>query len=692
MSSKFELRAPEVQYVGHVISKDGLKVSPEKVRAIQEMPAPTDVAGVKRVLGLVQYLAKFIPNLSDVSDPLRILVKNDVQWHWNREQQQSFDELKRLVSTAPVLRFYNVDEPVTVSVDASSKGLGVVLLQNGQPVAYGSKALSETQKRYAQIEREMLAILYGCQKFDHYIYGRRVVIETDHKPLVAIYEKPLYRATPRLQRMLMKLQRYDLRIVYVPGKEMYISDTLSRAFLSDNNDELIDDEFDVSLVETQLPISSAKLAEFKDSTAVDDNLCKLSEVVVSGWPNRKEMLPEGLQKYWNFRDEITVLDGLLYKSQRIMVPKTLQREMLVKLHESHLGIVKTKQRAREILFWCNMNNDIQHFISNCSICNKFRKANTREPLKPHDIPSRPWTKLGADLMEFKGKHYLLCVDYYSKYPEIALLPSLSSASTISAFKSMFARHGIPMEVVSDNGPQFACASFRDFAKEWDFIHTTSSPRYPQSNGEAERFVQTVKDMFKKAEHGNSDVYVSLMEYRASPIDGVRLSPAQLLMNRQLRTKLPVSSELLKPEVVKSKQKELVERQKSQKFYYDKKSKPLPEVSPGEIVRFKKDIGLSNWEPAVVETDHGERSFILRSENDKLYRRNRRHILKTGENVFQKQETQFDNDFQISENANDTNTPKFDQQETATSAASDQPMGTRSGRISKKSAYLEEYYV
>ena len=110
--SKFELRAPEVQYVGHVISKDGLKVSPEKVRAIQEMPASTEVACVKRVLGLVQYLAKFIPNLSDISDPLRILVKKDVQWHWNREQQQSFHELKRIVSRAPVLRFYSVDEPL----------------------------------------------------------------------------------------------------------------------------------------------------------------------------------------------------------------------------------------------------------------------------------------------------------------------------------------------------------------------------------------------------------------------------------------------------------------------------------------------------------------------------------------------------------------------------------------------------
>ncbi|CAG2195504.1 unnamed protein product [Mytilus edulis] len=477
---------------------------------------------------------------------------------------------------------------------------------------------------------------------------------------------------------------------------MFISDALSRAYLPDSNDKLIDDELDISYIEKQLPISSRKIAEIKDATEADENLRKLSSVVVSGWPNSKEMLPDDIQSYWNFRDEITVIDGLLYKSQRIFIPKSLQREMLVKLHEAHLGIVKTKQRAREILFWRNMNSDIENFIKNCSICNKFRKANCREPLKSHDIPSRPWTKLGADLLEFKGKHYLLCVDYYSKYPEIALLPSLSSVSTISAFKSMFARHGVPSEVVSDNGPQFACANFKDFSHEWDFIHTTSSPRYAQSNGEAERYVQTIKDMFKKAEEGQSDIYISLMEYRASPIEGVGLSPAQLLFNRQLKTKLPMSTELLEPKAFGSKQKELMERQKRQKHYYDKTSKPLPSVAPGEIVRFKKE-DKSTWEPAIVDTEHSERSYVLRAENDKLYRRNRKHILKTNEKVFNKDNSQNDLEFPMVDNSIDREPPtviNHDQQETQNqaSAPTDPTTVTRSGRISRKPAYLTEHFV
>lgn len=142
---KVELRVPEVKYVGHIIGKDGLKVDPEKVRAIVNMPEPTDIQGVRRFLGLVQYVSKFIPNLADVSEPLRILTKNDVVWHWEKEQVDSFARLKEILTQAPVLKIYDLEKDVTISVDASCKGLGAVLLQNGQPVAYASRALTETQ-------------------------------------------------------------------------------------------------------------------------------------------------------------------------------------------------------------------------------------------------------------------------------------------------------------------------------------------------------------------------------------------------------------------------------------------------------------------------------------------------------------------------------------------------------------------
>lgn len=627
--NKFEVRVPEVKYVGHVITSNGLKVDPEKVRAITEMPPPVDVQGVKRFLGAVQYCAKFIPNLSDVSEPLRQLCKSDIQWHWDSPQVTSFEKLKTLVSSTPVLTYYDVTKPVTLSADSSSTGLGAVLLQDQHPVAYGSRALTDAQTRYAQIDREMLAIVYGCEKFHHYIYGRHVRVETDHKPLVAIYQKPLYRATPRLQRMLLRLQRYDLELVYVPGKEMYISDTLSRAYLNESTETLVDNELDVNILEAHLPVSPSKLQELKQATANDEILQKLVRVVVSGWPEERSRTEESVRQFWNYRDEITVIDGLLYKGQRLIIPKSARSAMLSKLHESHLGVVKTKQRARDILFWPNINSDIEQMVRSCSVCNEFSKSNPKEPLIPHEMPSRPWEKVAVDLFEFKGLQYLLCVDFYSKYPEIVLLSSTSSANTITALKSIFARHGIPSEAVSDNASNFTSGTFKKFVNDWNFVHTTSSPRFPQSNGQAERCVQTVKTLLKKAEKSDGDVYISLLEYRACPIDGIGLSPSQLLMQRQLRTKLPITAQLLKPNTTADSHKtQLVARQTLQKFHHDKQSHELPKLKSGQIVRMK-DTASNLWVPAVVNGEHSERSYFV-STGNKHYRRNRRHLRQTRE--------------------------------------------------------------
>ena len=233
---KMRLRLQEVPFIGHVATSEGLCVDPYKVQAILEMPPPTDVAGVQRLLGLAQYLSKFLPHLSDITKPLRELTQKETEWEWAQAQQDALQTLKTAVSSTPVLRYYNVKEEVTLQCDASQSGLGAALLQNGQPVAYASRALIPIETRYAQIEKELLAIVFACDHFEAYVYGREAVqVETDHQPLVSIVKKPLNSAPSRLQRLLLQLQKYNLNLKYKRGPMMFLADTLSRAYLPDIN-------------------------------------------------------------------------------------------------------------------------------------------------------------------------------------------------------------------------------------------------------------------------------------------------------------------------------------------------------------------------------------------------------------------------------------------------------------------------
>lgn len=184
---------------------------------------PNNKTELQRFLGMVTYLSKFIPNMSKRTQPLRKLLEKGVAWDWQREQTKAFEFLKILLKSTPVLKFYDVNEDVTVQADASSNALGAVLLQNDHPVAYASRALSKSEQRYPQIEKEALALRFACQRFHEYIYGKKLILETDHKPLESIFAAP-----PRLQRILMSALIYSPTIKYKKGGIMYIADTLSR--------------------------------------------------------------------------------------------------------------------------------------------------------------------------------------------------------------------------------------------------------------------------------------------------------------------------------------------------------------------------------------------------------------------------------------------------------------------------------
>ena len=287
--------------------------------------------------------------------------------------------------------------------------------------------------------------------------------------------------------------------------------------------------------------------------------------------------------------------------------------MLRQIHKSHLGIVKCRQRARDVLFWPGISVDIEQMMNNWSVCVDHANKQPSEPLKPTFPPSLPRKRIGADLFEFRGEHYLLSVCYRSRFPEVTKLELLRSGAVVEELKRQFGVHGIPAEVVADNGPWFTSSEFKEFVKDYWFKHTTSSPRYPQSNGKADGTIQRVKSLWRKYD----DKYLALLDYRTrtTPLPDIGLSPAQLLMGRWLRNELHMMESLLTPTSNNQDEisKHLKKTKEDQKKYHDRHaSKSMKERRQCTKVRMQPDSNSKPWRAAIVVRHHHRRRKKLPS--------------------------------------------------------------------------------
>ena len=215
-------------FFGAIYDKNGIRPDPSKVEAIKQLPSSTNITDLQKVLGIITYLAPFIPHLSDLTKPMGYLLKKESEYQWTVSHQKALKKIKDLICKEMSLTYFNPSKETSLQVDASNKGLGAVLPQEGKPIAFASKALTETEQRYANIERELLAFVFGWERFRIYLYGCRFQVESDHKPLEMISRKNLIAAPPRLKHMLLRLQEYDLSIIYQPGQEMTLADGFSR--------------------------------------------------------------------------------------------------------------------------------------------------------------------------------------------------------------------------------------------------------------------------------------------------------------------------------------------------------------------------------------------------------------------------------------------------------------------------------
>ena len=269
---KTEIGKQEISFFGHMLTATGLKMDPAKVKAIREMPSPQSKAELQTVLGMITYLQRFAPCLAEMTSPMRQLLKNDVEFEWNEACKNAFTKIKDVITQnqGPVLTYFDPRKDITLQVDASKSGLGAALLQDGRPVSYASMSLTQTEINYSQIEKELFAIVFVCTRFHQYVYGRPINVQTDHKPLIAIFKKNIQTAPPRLQRMMLSLSRYDINLTYIPGKEIPLADTLSRKFLPDTCPDLIDglDEH-VHGIMSCIPVSNQKMDYLRAETKTD---------------------------------------------------------------------------------------------------------------------------------------------------------------------------------------------------------------------------------------------------------------------------------------------------------------------------------------------------------------------------------------------------------------------------------------
>ena len=404
--SKFILKEEQLPYMGHIFSPDGLRPDPAKIKAITVMPSPDGPAATRRFLGMVNYLAKFIPTLSDLCHPLRQAISKE-EWNWNQSCDKAITEIKEAILKTGVLRYLHPTAKITVQCDASSLGRGAAILQEGKPVAFASRALSSAEKNYSQLEKEMLAIVFALRRFDQYVYGREILVESDHQPLETILRKPLHEAPRRLQRMMMELQRYDLTVKYLKGENMYLADTLSRAFLpiieSDyDNDERVcaftsqKDFENVHVDGTEIAISDQRLSQIAQHTRNDTLMVRLKTIIQDGWPINRSEVPLDLMVYYHIRDELAVDGDVILKGLRCVIPRSLRQTIMERIHCGHTGIAGSLQRARMSVFWPGLTADIKNYVLTCETCNRLRQtAQQKETLLQLERPDRPWAKVAA---------------------------------------------------------------------------------------------------------------------------------------------------------------------------------------------------------------------------------------------------------------------------------------------------------
>ena len=487
----------ETNYLGFIIGKDGIKPDPKKVEAIRSLPIPTCVREVRSFIGLSSYYRRFIPNFSEIAEPIIALTKKHAHYKWSAKHDEAFQYLKDSLSVVPLLAYPDTNKPYTLYTDASGTCIGACLTQscdvaediipnvsNEKPIYYLSHKLSKTQCKWSTVEKEAYAIHFALQKLDHYLHGAQFVIKTDHKPLKYLLESPMQ--NKKIQLWALSMAGYNCTIEYIAGTTNTCADLLSRRPDEPGHcqEENLTEELDLDVNDNTFQVDVINSNEFEpkkfascdvpfDDSLVkpddclpgldmiseqnkDDELLELKTILVHGEPSKevqhRYLVVDNVVYYLTDPDCDTVL--------RLYVPKHLRALVVKQYHDDngHMGVQKTFDCIRQKYFWPNLFKELYQYVSSCTVCQTRSLQKIRQPLQETDIPPYPMAKLSLDLSgpypkTMSGNKYIIAfVDWFSGWPEAFTVPD-KTADTVAhlLIEEIFPRFGCPLQIVTDNG-------------------------------------------------------------------------------------------------------------------------------------------------------------------------------------------------------------------------------------------------
>ena len=623
----------KVLYLGHELSEKGISANKEKVRAVVEAPEPQNVAQLKAFLGLMNYYAKFIPNLSFILAPLYNLQKKDTKWIWDDRCRRAFKECKRELCSEKLLTHYDPKKEIIVTTDACLDGVSGVLshIVKGEerPVFFVSRALTSAERNYPTLHREALAVVFAMEKFYKYVYGHFVKIFSDHKPLEGIFNKGGSSiVAQRLQRYVLRLSIFDYVLKHRPGKDIGHADGLSRLPIigtPSRADERESKFFTIKSIAKGSPMS-LNLELIRSETKIDPELNKVRELVMNGWPNAR-VTPD-LKRYFSKYRELSVEFDCVIYGNRTIIPRSLHKAALKILHANHAGIVRMKQIAREYIYWEGINRDIEVYVKSCEPCQALRKDKPNKEFGKWREATHPLERVHIDFFHFKGQTCLIFIDAYSRWLEIKVMNRTTASKVIQALDSIFCTFGYAETIVSDNGPPFDSHEFNNYARnhEIDLIH--SPPYHPQSNGIVERAVQTVKSVLRKLayEHKShfqmtDEIENFLFTHRNSPGTEDNIIPSHKMFAFKPRF------ELTKFRIVKNTKISKIEIEKPKIEKQSHQETTCTKLKPKAGLQFKereevlysaRKNGYVQWYPAKIVKRKSEFTYIIKvSDSVKL---------------------------------------------------------------------------